>query len=123
MMDRVFVKLTPDMPVSQAVSILLKKNLTGAPVVNEDGRLMGILSEKDCLKTLMIYAYDQMPAGVVSEFMSTEMFSVHPDIEIFQLADLFLSRVYRRFPVVEDGKLIGQITRRDLLRAIQDYWA
>ncbi len=123
LMDRVFVKLPPEMPVAKAVSILLKKKLTGAPVVDENGRLIGILSEKDCLKTLMIDAYDQMPLGIVSEYMSTELFSVHPDIEIFQLAELFLSRVYRRFPVVEDGQLVGQITRRDLLRAIAEYWA
>ncbi len=122
MMDTTFVKLKPDMPVARAICILLKKKITGAPVVNDEGRLVGLLSEKDCLRTLIMDAYDQMPAGLVSEYMSTELFSVHPDIEIFQLADLFLARVYRRFPVVEDGQLIGQITRRDLLRAIQDYW-
>ena len=122
LMDTTFVSLKPDMNISEAIDILMENRITGAAVVDDDNRVIGLLSELDCLKTLLNAAYSHMPVtGVVSEYMTTDVFTIQADIDIFQLADLFLKQFYRRFPVVEDGKLVGQITRRDLLRLIQHY--
>ena len=121
-MDKSFVTLKPEMTIASAVGMLLQHRITGAVVVDDDGRLVGLLSEKDCLKTLVNSAYDHMPSGLVSEFMTREVFTVHPDMDIFALAESFLKRVNRRFPVVEDGALVGQVTRFDVLRALQKYW-
>ena len=70
----------------------------------------------------MTGAYDRMPSGIVSDFMLQEFVSVPPDLGIFELAELFVSETIRRFMVVDDGKLVGQITRRDLLRGIKKFW-
>lgn len=123
LMDKSFVKLKPEMTIGKAIGILLENRITGAAVVDDSGKLVGLLSEKDCLKPLMNSAYDHMPSGVVSEFMTKEVFTVRPDMDIFELAQCFLDRVNRRFPVVENGELIGQVTRFDMLRALQKYWA
>ena len=84
-----------------------------------DGRLVGIISQKDCLRTLANGAFHDAPAGPVSEYMTEAVMSIGPDMDIFTVADIFLNNVYRRIPVVEDDVVIGQISRRDILRAIQ----
>ena len=119
-MDKSFITLTPEMDVYRAIDIMLKGNITGAAVVDNKERLVGVLSEKDCLRTLVHGAYSGLPSGKVSEFMSKDPETIHADLDIFSVADMFLNRTYRRLLVVdEEKKLVGQITRRDLLRAIQ----
>ena len=119
-MDKTFITLTPDMDVYRAIDILLKGSITGAAVVDYKENIVGVLSEKDCLRTLVHGAYSSLPSGKVSDYMSTKVETIHADLDIFTVADKFLNRPYRRLLVVdEDNKLIGQITRRDLLRAIQ----
>ncbi|SEQ91353.1 CBS domain-containing protein [Solimonas aquatica] len=108
----------PDMEVMNAVHQLVSSGHSGAPVVDKTGKLVGMLSERDCLNIALVAAQDTCVAGPVSQFMSTNIETVSPDLSITQLASLFLNRNFRRYPVVEDGKLIGQISRSDVLRAI-----
>ena len=118
-MDKSYITLTPEMDVYRAIDIMLKGGITGAAVVDHKENLVGVLSEKDCLRTLVHGAYSELPSGKVSDFMTEEVTTIHPDLDIFTVADKFLNCPYRRLLVVEEGKLVGQITRRDLLRAIQ----
>ena len=121
LMDTTFVTLRPDMGLAQAIDILMEHRITGAAVVDGEMRVVGLLSEKDCLRTILRGAYDQTPPGLVHEYMTTDVTVIDPETDLFQLTELFLKGFYRRFPVVENGVLVGQITRRDLLRAIQKY--
>jgi len=119
-MDKSFITLTPDMDVYKAIDIMLKEGITGAAVLDKKERIVGVLSEKDCLRTLVHGAYSGLPSGKVSDFMSENPETVHADLDVFSVADKFLHRTFRRLLVVdEDKKLVGQITRRDLLRVIQ----
>lgn len=119
-MDKSFITLTPEMDVYRAIDIMLKGGITGAAVVDNKERLVGILSEKDCLRTLVHGAYSSLPSGKVSDFMSKDPDTVYADLDVFSVADKFLNCTYRRLLVVdEEKKLVGQITRRDLLRVIQ----
>lgn len=120
-MDTEFVTLAPDMSVSQAIGILLDNRITGAAVVDAGGALVGLLTERDCLQDLLKGAYESMPSGRVADYMLTENYTVDPEIDLFELAALFVKQTNRRFLVVEDGVLIGQVTRRDLLRAIHKF--
>ena len=119
-MDKSFITLTPEMDVYRAIDIMLKGGITGAAVVDSKERLVGILSEKDCMRTLVHGAYSSLPSGKVSDFMSPDPETIYADLDIFSVADIFLNRTFRRlFVIDEDKTLIGQITRRDLLRVIQ----
>jgi CBS domain-containing protein len=118
-MDKSFITLNPDMDVYKAIQILLDGKITGAAVIDKKEKLVGILSEKDCLRTLVHGAYSSLPSGKVSDFMTKTVVTIHPDLDIFTVADKFLKTNFRRLLVVKEGKLVGQITRRDLLRAIQ----
>lgn len=120
-MDKVFVKLKPDMSISEAVEILLKKQMTGATVVNKKGELIGILSEKDCLKILLYDSFHSTPDGLVKDYMQPEVETVESTVDIISVAQKFLKSTFRRLPVVDDGKLVGQITRRDILRGMRKY--
>ena len=111
-----------DRDILEAVEFLLENRRTGAPVVNESNELVGLLSEKDCLKLLATGVGHDVPNGKVSDFMTIEVQTVSPEMNIYFVAGLFLNSVVRRFPVVDDGKLVGVITRFDILRAVQKHF-
>lgn len=112
--------LSPDVPVEQAIALLLDRRISGAPVV-EQGRLVGMFSEVDCLRELLHAGYHDMSSGLVRNFMSTEVETIGVDDSIVSAAEIFLNHKRRRLPVVDaNGRLVGQISRRDVLRAIAD---
>jgi len=90
-----------------------------APVVEKSGRLVGILTERDCLRLVAAGVEGSLPRGSVATFMTPNPETIPPDMDIYFAAGLFLKRNFRRFPVVEDGKLVGAITRFDILRVIR----
>ena len=118
-MDTVVPTVRPDMPILEAVDFLLSHHVTGAPVVNAEGTLLGMLTEKDCLRLLSTGVDGDLPTGTVKDFMTTKTDSVAPDMNVYFVAGLFLGANYRRFPVVEKGKLVGAITRFDILKSIR----
>jgi CBS domain-containing protein len=118
-MDRHVAMLRPEMDILDAVGVLLENHVTGAPVVDRSGRLVGILTEKDCLRLVAAGIEGKVPRGSVANFMTPNPETIPPDMDVYYAAGLFLTRDFRRFPVVEDGKLVGTITRFDILRAIQ----
>ncbi len=114
------ITLRKDMDVYFAIGLLLKNNISGAPVIDHNNNLCGILSEKDCLRIFANGSFYDMPGGSVSQFMTNVVLTVEPNSDLFSVADKFLKHNFRRMPVVQGKKLVGQISRRDVLRAIQD---
>ena len=117
------VVLRPELCGFEAIPLLIKNNLTGCPVITEDGELLGILSELDCMKVLAsdaFYEDDYSTSDIiVSRYMTKNVLSIGPDMGIFRIADIFFSHTLRRIPVVEDKRLIGQVTRSDVLKGVQ----
>lgn len=113
------VTFSPDTDVMQALHRLVAQRISGAPVVDERGNLVGMLSERDCLRVALQATYHEESAGKVKDYMSTGVTTVEADTTILEVAEMFLSAPYRRYPVVEDIRLVGQISRRDVLRALQ----
>jgi CBS domain-containing protein len=111
--------LSPDTPVTQAATMMLKRGFSGAPVVGKDNEVVGIFSERDCMDVLASAAWNDRPEGTVSDMMSTDVFSIAPETDLFQLVTLFHTQPHRRLPVVEENRLVGLITRRDVMRALQ----
>lgn len=121
-MDTVVHTFDPDTDILDAVQSLLDTHVTGAPVVKDD-QVIGILTEKDCLQLLAHgNAHGDRAQGTVADFMTTEVRSVRPDMNIYFVAGMFLNDHVRRFPVIEDGRLVGAITRFDILRAIRQFY-
>ncbi len=117
------IVMSPDMSVFAAIPILIKHRLTGCPVTDPNGKLLGILSELDCMKVIAsdaFYADDYSNSDIlVSRYMTTDCLSITADMGIFRIANIFFEHTLRRIPVVEEERLIGQITRSDVLQGIQ----
>ena len=110
---------TPDTKVVAAIKSLVDQKFSGASVVDKNGDLVGILSEMDCMETVIQNLYYGVSGGDVKDFISTNVTTVNPEMGIVDLAQMLQETHFRRLPVVENGKLIGQVSRRDLLKAIQ----
>lgn len=112
------ITLSPEMDVFQAVRLLLKHRISGAPVVDRDGRYLGVFSEKCSMHVLLDAAYDSLPTTSVGAFMDTDARTIGPETDLLAIAQVFLLTSARRLPVVdEQGYLAGQISRRDVLQA------
>ncbi len=114
------VTFHPEQSMFEAVDQMIKHRISGGPVVNEDNELVGILSEGDCLKEVVKGKYNNMLilSGQVSDHMATNVISIAPETNIFEAANMFLTRRLRRFPVVRGAKLIGQISQKDIMKAV-----
>ena len=121
-MSRQVVKLRPDMEILRAVHHLIDARVSGAPVVDENGGVIGMLTERDCMKVVLNAAYHQEHGGLVSEFMASNIEVMEPDMSIVDAAKQFYENTYLRYPVVENGLLIGVLSRSDVMRAMGDYW-
>ena len=114
------VCFAPDEDIVHAMRVLLDKHLSGAPVLDRDGKMVGVLSQKDCLEIIYNTAYHQDWGGQVEKYMSREVDYIDADSNILEVADKFLHSSFRRFPVLRDGKLVGQISRHDIMRALDE---
>ncbi|MGK0222717.1 MAG: putative transcriptional regulator [Limisphaerales bacterium] len=109
--------------VVEAMSVFLEKRISGAPVVDDEGKLIGILSEVDLMQVIVQDSYYDESIGIVEDYMRTDVDTIDADMDIYTLAEKFVKERRRRYPVVSNGKLIGQISRRDVLRAAREFLA
>ena len=116
-MTRNVLTLKAEDSVIDALRKLIKAGRSGAPVVDGDGNIVGLLSEIDCLKEALMGGYYQQAGDRVADHMTQEIDSVNADDDILATAELFL-KGRRRLPVMENGKLAGIITRCDFGKAL-----
>jgi len=112
------VSFKPETDVLDAIHELVRHRIAGAPVVNDQGELVGMLSELDCLKVSLNAGYYGDWGGPVADFMTPDVETVDADMNIVDLAQKFIDCGFRRFPVLRNNRLVGQISRRDVLRAL-----
>ncbi|HSI77347.1 MAG TPA: CBS domain-containing protein [Lunatimonas sp.] len=110
----------PEDTIDHVIDVLTKKRISGGPVIDSHGKLVGMISEGDCLKEIIKGQYTNTPKfpAPVFELMTPDVHTMDPDLSIFDAAQKFLTLRIRRFPVVKEGKLIGQISISDIVRAI-----
>lgn len=111
----------PEMEAYDAILLLLKHKISGMPVVDDKGEVVGIISERDCLKTLVNAQYHELPTAFVKDLMSTEPRTITPHTEIMEVAEVFLESGFRRLPVLDEGRMVGLVSRRDVLRVIKEF--
>ncbi len=119
-MARDLISFRPDTDVLDAIHDLVTHRVAGAPVVDSHGDLVGMLSELDCMKVALDASYYGQRGGPVSDYMTTDVETIDAETNIVDLAERFVTSRIRRFPVLKDSRLVGQISRRDVLRALED---
>lgn len=112
------VTFTPHTNVHEAIRVLLQQRISGAPVVDAQGKLVGVLSKKDCLRIVFSSRYHDHWGGPVGDFMSSPVQTMDAGLDLVSAAQRFLDSHLRRFPVLRDGKLVGQVSRCDILASL-----
>lgn len=114
----------PEQTIHEAMESLLKVGVSGAPVTDTEGRLVGVLSELDCLRVFAsdeFYHEEQEEQARVENYMSRGGQTITPNLGIYAISHYFLTSPIRRLPVVTSGdRLVGQVSRRDVLRGIDE---
>ena len=122
LMDRVFLSFDPETSVQNAVETLHKKRLFGGCVADREGKVLGILSEKKCIDLYEKAAEQKSPSiiekATVMDIMYDHFKTIPKTTGIAEAAQIFLETEFRRLPVVDNDVLVGQITRRDIIRVI-----
>lgn len=116
------VIFAPHLEINRAVAQLLERGISGAPVLDDAERLLGILTEKDCFRAALNGSYYQEWGGVVADYMSRDVKTIDAGLDVVAAAEQFLASPFRRFPVVSEGRLVGLLSRSDLLRAFNEHW-
>ncbi|KAA3618861.1 MAG: CBS domain-containing protein [Flavobacterium sp.] len=113
------ITFRPNQSVLEVMNMLIKKRISGGPVVNDKNELVGIISEGDCMKQISNSRYYNQPLQdfKVEQHMATNVDTIDGNMNVFDAADKFLTSKHRRFPIVENGKLVGQISQKDVLKA------
>lgn len=117
-MSRNVVTLDPQSEVLNAVHTLLQHEIAAAPVVSAEGTLLGIITERDCIRIVASAGYHSEYGGQVGDYMSADVDTIDAEASIVDAAKLFYGEQHHRYPVVEKGRLVGFLSRRDVLRAL-----
>lgn len=104
--------------VREAVKFLLKEKISGAPVVDSNNRLVGFISEQDCLTEVLNDAFYCEESPSVTSLMRTEVLTATPESSVVELAQEMTKNKPRNYPVVKNGVLVGLISRNSVLNAI-----
>lgn len=117
------VKVSPDTSIFEAVSLLMEHKISGLTVVDDQNKVIGVLSELDCLQHSInsVYNSGTVNSGTVEEHMTSMVDSCGPDDDILSVAQSMLSKGQRRRPVIKNGELVGQVSCRNLLWATGNF--
>ncbi len=110
------VSVKKDTPIYEALELLAKYNITGIPVVREDMILVGVLSEKDVLR--LFYAHEGEEEKTVNDFMTQPAVHFDEEESLLDICDCLMNNYFRRVPVTSGGKLVGIISRKDVINYI-----
>ena len=118
-MTRNLIVFKPEETIHEVMKKFIKYRISGGPVVNKKGDLIGVISEADCMKEVSDSRYFNLPIldKSVSKFMTSNVDTIDASKTIFEAASNFFKTSRRRFPVLDNNKLVGQISRKDIVIA------
>lgn len=119
-MSKNLITFKENQPIEDVIETLIQNKISGGPVVNEKNELIGIISEGDCMKQISESRYYNLPIdknNTVGKAMVKEVETIDGNMNIFDAANKFLTSRRRRFPIVDNGKLVGLISQKDVLKA------
>ena len=115
------VKVKANADLSDTMKVIIDNKVSGVCVVDDNNTLVGILSEMDCLAAILKATYNDVGVGLVNQYMTPDVIVAHPSDGIINVAQDMLLKNQRRRPVVENGKLVGQVSCRQLLTAVNKF--
>jgi CBS domain-containing protein len=118
-MTSVVISVSPDSSLADAVEMIVANRISGLPVIDQSGELVGILSEADRLN-LSIGSTSSVDDARVADYMTSSVITVEYDTELSEIADVLMRHGIRRVPVINQGSVVGIISRRDLLRGLYE---
>ncbi|MGB2475063.1 MAG: CBS domain-containing protein [Flavobacteriaceae bacterium] len=118
-MTKNIVRFNEDQTIHDVMDALVKNRISGGPVVNKNNQLIGIISEGDCMKEISDSRYFNMPIldKSVGYFMTKDVQTLPATMSLFDAASMFHKTGRRRFPVLDNGNLVGQVSRKDIVIA------
>ena len=115
------VTLTPETGIFEAIKALVDRSISGATVLDADGNVVGVISEMDCLRAILTGTYHGEVGGTVGDIMTKEVESVEEGVSVLDVAQKLIDGHRRRFPIVKEGKFVGQISCRSILQAVMEF--
>lgn len=109
--------IRPDEEMTSAIQLLAGDQFAAIPVVDDDNTVIGLLSEKDCLRAISRWIYEEVPGGKVRDFMSPIRIPIAPEMDLLAVAGKFLENNFACMPVVDGKELVGRIHRHHVLHA------
>ncbi|MBP8130103.1 MAG: CBS domain-containing protein [Candidatus Hydrogenedentes bacterium] len=111
------VTVAENTPIQTAMRLIVENDITGLPVVDEEQKLVGVVSEKDMLKVLY---QPHLGDALVMDIMSTDLVTFDEDADLIDIAESMIEGHFRRVPILRDGRIVGLITRRDIIKFVLD---
>ena len=118
-MTRNLILFKPDQSIHDVMKAFIQNRISGGPVLDNDGNLVGVISEADCMKEISDSRYFNMPIldKSVAHFMTKKVDTINADMSVFDAASLFSKSSRRRYPVMKNDRLVGQVSRKDIVVA------
>ncbi|NQZ33753.1 MAG: CBS domain-containing protein [Oceanospirillaceae bacterium] len=121
-MSEKFLKISTQTDLFEAIDMLLEYRLSAAPVVDMEGHVVGVISEGDCLKAILTLTYhEEEKGGKVGDYMTRDVSPVNIDTDIIAVSKIIIEQDLYCLPITQNGKLVGQISRSDVLRAVESF--
>ncbi len=117
-MSAAVVTFSPDEEILRAIQTMVDRNVVGGAVVDDHGNVVGALTQRDCVDVVYRAAYHDAWSGKVSDYMNTEVELIDAERHIIELPEMIAKAPYPLYPVVEQGRLVGQVTARDILKTL-----
>ncbi|MGI9508581.1 MAG: CBS domain-containing protein [Geminicoccaceae bacterium] len=121
-MTREVVSFHREDEILKALHVMHQHDISAAPVLDDQGTLIGILSDRDCIRGVLQATYHSEFAGLVGEFMSDQVETVGPDEGLIDATRQLVELPHRLYPVLAGGDLVGVISRRDIIVALTENW-
>jgi len=109
------VSVTPETPITEVIELLVANDITGIPVIHDDGTLVGIVTEKDILSLLADVRY---AVGSVEQYMTRDVVAFNVEDDFIAICECLMKSDFRRVPILSDGKLVGIVSRHDIIKYI-----
>ena len=114
-MTREVITIDPEVGLEETIARLVNNKISGMPVCDKDGKVVGMISEKDILNFIFSGNINHTK---VKEAMSTHIISFPPDAELDKIALVMGEKQIRRVPILENGKLVGVVSRRSIIKIV-----